>query len=295
VLIPNARFEEFLRRIEPPKGTREDNKVAYSALCGFLGRPDIFQSRLRSCHLSGSYARNTAIRPERSGEEVERSDLDVIVVTRFDHETIRPRALLTEMARVLEGRYEVERINTSSVRVRLEKADIDVVPLIPFAGRYLIPYAPEEGRAKYRETNSPEHVGWCNKLNRRFRGRFKPLVKILKWWRRHTVQEQSLRPRGFALEVLAARWALKREKHYGRAFLLLLERLYDQRKDKPFLRDPVLAENDVIHRVTDSQWDRFQSHVGRGIELCFRANRTKDLDEARDLWRKILGDPFHRA
>ena len=173
--------------------------------------------------LSGSYARDTSIRPQTSSDGQERPDVDIIVVTNFtadDH----PDDVLIEVCHALEDGedgYEVERINKRSVRVETWQADMDVVPVIETWNGY---HHRRPGCRTWKFTNPPEHTSWSSEQNTLFDGRFKKLVKLLKWWRRHN--PSGKRPKGFVLEVLVALHAPRNETHFGEAFAQLLENIY---------------------------------------------------------------------
>ena len=115
----------------------------------------------------------------------------------------------------------VERINKRSVRVVTPNAEIDVVPVIESGDVYQLP---DRDLGDWKGTNPPGQIDWSRDKNEAFDCRFKPLVKLFKWWRREN--KTGKRPKGFVLEVLVSLHAPRGEAHYGEAFAQMLESIY---------------------------------------------------------------------
>ena len=80
--IPQARFENFLKDIEPSRTTKSNASSAHTELRDFLKNDEDFKDYYQKSFLSGSYVRNTAIRPRAKNGQTERPDVDIIVVTK---------------------------------------------------------------------------------------------------------------------------------------------------------------------------------------------------------------------
>src|SRR5205085_11281309 len=135
--------------IEPSPTTKANASTAHTNLRYYLQYHDDFQERWLSDFLSGSYSRDTAIRPRMTADGQERPDVDIIVVTNYqtsDH----PEDVLLNLCEVLEGEYKVERVNKRSVRVVTANAEMDVVPVIKAWNGYLIP---DWETGQWKETN----------------------------------------------------------------------------------------------------------------------------------------------
>lgn len=294
-MVPNARFTELLTDIEPSNTTTSNASSAHNGVREHLEGHDTFSDRWVTSFLSGSYARDTSIRPQTSSDGQEMPDVDIIVVTNFA-ETDDPDDVLTEIRDALEDGddgYTVERINKRSVRVETWQADMDIVPVIEVWNGYMIADR-ETGTWKY--TNPPEHTRWSSEKNAAFDGRFKRLVKLLKWWRRHN--PSGKRPKGFVLEVLVAMHAPRDETHHGEAFAQLLENIYATYATqasmgvKPFIPDPAAANNDILAKVTIAQWQEFIEKVRVHAGYARRAQDEQDMEKATELWRRVFGDRF---
>ena len=291
-MVPNARFCELLADIEPSPTTKSNASAAHTQVRNHLRSHEFFKDRLSSDFLAGSYARDTAIRPKRVGDEEDRPDVDIIAVTTFDTSD-DPEDVLSELCAALEDGFEVERMNKRSVRLITKKAEIDVVPVVASGTSYQIP---DRELGSWKATNPPEHTRWSAAQNEAFDCRFKPLVKLFKWWRREN--KTGKRPKGFVLEVLVAHHAPSGEIHYGEAFAQMLQGIYDaygalaELGEKPFIADPGLPGSDILSKVSITDWKNFIERIR--VHACFarRAQDTDDMEEATRLWRRLFGDRF---
>jgi hypothetical protein len=292
-MVPNARFNELLTDIEPSATTKSNASSAHTGLRGHLRSHDDFRARWITDFLAGSYSRDTAIRPRTTEDGQERPDIDIIVETSFSSSD-EPEDVLEEVAAALEDAYEVERINKRSVRVATFNAEMDVVPVIRNGDSYLIPCR-EDGR--WKPTNPPAHNAWSTDQNAAFGGRAKKLVKMMKWWRREN-PTASKRPKGFVLEVLVANHGPRDETHLGEAFTKTLENIYAAYGamasfgQKPFIADPAIPSNDILGKVSGSQWKEFIEKVRVHAGYARRAQSEDDMEEATRLWRKVFGSRF---
>lgn len=294
--IPNARFEELLHDIEPSPTTTKQASRAHTRIRDHLRKQESFKDRYESSFLSGSYARDTAIRPKTSDDGVERPDVDIIVVTNFttaDH----PDDVLAEARSALEdggNGYEVQRVNKRSVRVETPQAEMDIVPVCEWPGGFMIP---DRESGDWMFTNPPVHTDWSAAHNKTFEGRFKPLVKMHKWWRR-TKPTPSRKPKGFVLEMLVAMHGPAGETHYGEAFARTLENIYAAYSPlvsmdyKPFIADPAISTSDILAKVTVPQWKDFVEKVRVHAEIARKAQDAEDMTEATRQWRRIFGLRF---
>ncbi len=89
--------------------------------------------------LSGSYKRDTAIRPAKIDGVLQRPDVDIIVVTNHTEDD-DPHAVLDALHQALvDAGYKNLKINRRSIAVTLATVDMDVVPVIEDGDAYLIP------------------------------------------------------------------------------------------------------------------------------------------------------------
>lgn len=294
-MLPNARFLELLKDIEPSPTTVSQASRAHTAVRDHLWAHPTFKGRMVTDFLAGSYCRDTAIRPRKTAEGIERPDVDIIIVTNFTTSD-DPDYVLAELAKALGTGFTVERINKRSVRVITRNAEIDVVPVCIEGDRYQLP---DRDLGRWKATNPPGHTTWSSRQNERFEKRFKPLVKLQKWWRREN--KTGKRPKGFVLEVIVSLNAPDREPHYGEAFAQLLENIYSnygslaEAGHKPYIDDPGLPGNDIMSKVSITDWKAFIERVRVHAGYARRAQNEQDEEQATALWRRIFGDRFPAA
>jgi len=292
-MVPNKRFTELLEDIEPSSTTTAASSKAHTAVRNHLRNHLTFKSYWEGDFLAGSYARDMAIRPKQAEDGHERPDVDIIVKTNFDT-TADPDEVLNELSAVLKDAFTVERVNKRSVRLLLPNAEIDVVPVVVRGDAFELP---DRDLGYWKRTNPPAHIVWSRDQNDRFGGRFKPLVKLFKWWRREN--KTGKRPKGFVLEVLVSLHAPINETHYGEAFAQMLENIHNAYAGlaalncKPTIQDPAIPGNDILSKVSITDWknflDRVRVHAGYA-----RQAQAPDIDpkEATLLWRSLFGARF---
>ncbi len=291
-MIPSARFNELLADIEPSATTKGNAAAAHTSVRNYLYNHPAFGQFFVGSFLAGSYARNTAIRPRRVGDELERPDVDIIIETSFDTNDA-PANIIETVFDALSEKFYVERKNKRSVRIVTNGTDLDVVAVVPYRRHYKLP---DRGLGEWIFTNPPAHNDWSRDQNEAFGGRFKPLVKLFKWWRREN--KTGNRPKGFVLEVLASLHAPYDEPHYGEAFAQMLENIYEAygaqaaRGRKPQIEDPGLADNDILSKISITDWCNFIERVRTHAGWARRAQDTDDTEEATRLWRKLFGARF---
>jgi hypothetical protein len=297
-MVPNKRFIELLADIEPSATTKSCASAAHTGIREHLRCQANFRDKYVRSFLSGSYCRDTSIRPRTVAGGQERADVDIIVVTNFTRND-DPEDVLKQVCRALEDGgegYEVERINKRSVRVETGKADMDIVPVIESGDGFLIA---DRDSGEWQYTNPPVHTQWSSDRNAEFDGRFKKLVKLLKWWRREN--PSGRRPKGFILEVLTGLHGPKNETHLGEAFAQLLENICAAYSSlakigyKPTISDPAVPANDILGKVTLAQWKDFLEKVRVYADYARRAQDEDDMEEATRLWQKVFGCRFPKT
>ena len=294
--VPNARFHELLKDIQPSPTTTAQASSAHRRIRDHLQKQKSFRHRYLQSFLAGSYARDTAIRPQTSANGIERPDVDIVVVTNFTTFD-SPDSVLTDLRNALKddgNGYEVKRINKRSVRVETWQAEMDIVPVCETTDGFMIP---DRDIGTWKFTNPPVHTGWSAEQNQMFEGRFKPMVKMLKWWRR-TNPTSSRKPKGFILEILLAMHGPTDELHFGEAFTKTLEYVHAEYNWnasmglKPFISDPAVPSSDILEKVTVAQWKDFLEKVRVYAGIARLAQDTDDMVEATRQWRRVFGNRF---
>jgi hypothetical protein len=295
-LITQQQFLDLLADIEPSATTKANASSAHTALRKFIRGADSFSPYHVETFLSGSYKRNTSIRPRKKGESLSRPDIDIIVVTNhtlYDH----PPNVVDLLYWTLRREYPEIRRQARSVGIATTLADMDVVPIIQPGGDGTTMYIPDRKLEKWVVTNPPGHTAWTTQVNERSGGRFKPLVKLMKWWRREN-QTVSKRPKGFVLECFTEQCFDTDQTQYADQFLGTLEQIVVKYafnillKTVPAIADPSVPGNSVTAGMTFDTFEGFYNKAKEHAELGRKAQAEPDADKSLAMWRKIFGPRF---
>ncbi|PEI96201.1 nucleotidyltransferase [Bacillus pseudomycoides] len=298
-MVTQNQFLEFLKDIEPSKTTKDDASKAHTDLRSFLEKDADFKPYRESDFLSGSYKRDTAIRPRIVDGKMTRPDVDIIVVTKYTKED-DPNEVINLLYDVLEKQYPNIRKQARSVGINTGKADMDVVPIIAPDGMEGKLYIPDRKQEKWLETNPPRHTTWTIEMNQESKGMFKPLVKIMKWWRRVN-PTIAKKPKGFVIECIVAECMDKSETKYGELFVKTMEEIvkryeiYIQLGTVPTIDDPGVPGNSVTDGITFDAFEGFYNKVKLHAEIGRRALEETNEDEALKWWRSIFGQRFPKS
>ncbi|OAK60203.1 hypothetical protein A3K87_24105 [Variovorax paradoxus] len=296
-MTTQQQFLDLLWEIEPSTSTVDACSSAHRTLRSALRSDENFGKLHVATFLSGSYKRDTAIRPQKIEGILQRPDVDIIVVTSHT-EGDDPHDVLDALHQALvDCGYANLKVNRRSIAVTLGSVDMDVVPVIVNGNSYLIP---DRELKKWLPTNPRQHTQWTVDVNSDADGRFKPLVKLVKWWRR--IHLSSLRrPKGFILECLVAEHMDYNQKNYETLFVELLETIRDTYRyyallgQVPHLEDPGVPGSNVFSNVTAEEFKTFYDKLEEHADLARKAKDETDDTEALRLWRSVMGSRFPAA
>jgi tRNA nucleotidyltransferase (CCA-adding enzyme) len=296
-MTTQQQFLDFLTEIEPSTSTVAACSSAHRNLRAGLRDDENFGEMHVDTFLSGSYKRKTAIRPQKIEGVLQRPDVDIMVETSHTEDD-PPKDVLDLLHQALiDSGYENLKVNRRSIAVTLVTVDMDVVPIIANGDTFLIP---DVELKKWLHTNPPAHTQWTVDVNAAADERFKPLVKLFKWWRRSHLADLR-RPKGFILECLVAEHMNYTENNYETIFVDLLETIrdaydwYAENGSVPFIRDPAVPANNVFSNVTAAEFKRFYNKVKAHAALARKAKNESDNDKALALWREVFGNRFPSA
>lgn len=295
-MVGQSNFREFLRDIEPSETTKTRSQSAHNNLRSFLKDHETFKEHNVETFLSGSYKRDTAIRPKTKDGETERPDIDIIVVT---NHTLRdkPQEVITLLYNTLKVKYPNIRKQTRSVGITTSTIDMDVVPIIAPFGTDDTLYIPDKKLDRWLVTNPPGHTKWTTEINKKFSGRYKPIVKLFKWWRREN-PTISKRPKGFVLECIAAECMDPGVDQYPELFVEMLENIKSKYSIDilsgrvPYIQDPSVPGNSVTNGMKFADFEGFYNKIKDHAEIGRKAITEDDEKRSLELWCKIFGDRF---
>jgi hypothetical protein len=196
--------------------------------------------------------------------------------------------------------YDDIRKQTRSVGVTTSTVDMDVVPIIEPDGEAGALYIPDRTLEKWIPTNPPGHTQWTTDVNTKAGGRFKPLVKLIKWWRRQNPTGGARQPKGFVLECMVAECMDFNETHYGELTARLFESIVGRYALQiafglvPHIADPAVPGNNVLSNVSFDDFKSFYELVKEHADIARATMNVDDEDGANELWRLIFGARFAR-
>lgn len=292
------QFTEFFKDIEPSPTTKGEASSAHTKLRKFLREHEDYKDVHIDTFLSGSYKRDTAIRPKIKDGKLMKPDVDIIVVVDYTLDD-SPKEVIEFLRKTLKaGGYNlVDPPNTRSVGVYTDKVDMDVVPIIAPHGLEGTLYIPDKKLDKWLETNPPKHTSWTTEVSKESNGTFKPLVKLFKWWRRES-PTISKRPKGFVIECIVAENMNYNEDSYEDLFLDTLENIVNNYESDilletvPFIDDPGVSGNSVTDGMTFDAFKGFYDKVKSHLEIGRQAQTEDDAEKELKLWRNIFGERF---
>lgn len=287
-----AQFDKLLQDIEPSPTSKSVASSAHRTLRKYLAEHEDFCNVHLDTFLAGSYRRNTAIRPRIVNGESCKPDIDIIVETNYTLDA-DPKDVLKLLREVLGQEYELDdHINDRSVGVKTAAVDMDVVPIIAPEGTDGPLYLPDRRLEKWLRTNPPGHTEWATQVNDDTDGRFKPMVKLIKWWRRH--HARSKRPKGFMIETIVAECMDRDNDQYPTLFVGTLEKIVSKYSinylvgSVPQIADPSVPGNIVTKRLSVEDFKLFYEEAKKHAELGRKALNEKDREKADEMWKEIL-------
>lgn len=300
---------ELVSQIEPTAAQKEGAKRSHSylrdILCtGQMGR------RITNDYLSGSYSRDTAIRPL--------DDVDIIFLidpAKWSTGLLsflsrpEPEKVLDSFANAIRYRYPVSSVyrQRRSVRLGLNHLDIDVVPAISDSSDPDFIWIPDRNSADWIKSSPKRHAANASATNKQQNGRFKPLVKLLKYWNGNLPSTANLK--SFAIETMAVRLFSKvsfetLEKglleyldfiaHFdGKAVAFRWPENYGMSFgwfdcDIP---DAAGTKTNIVAGIDDTRRKRFLEHAVRSRDRMLEAQRAISPVTAMDRLAKALRSP----
>ncbi len=292
----NNSFEIFLSRIEPTGATQAGAISAHKTLRDRLATDPEFAAYHIETFLSGSYRRSTAVQPIK--------DVDIVVIINANPNKDTPRQILAFLKRVLDKYYATKTApQRRSIRIDLADISMDVIPAVAPYGADREIQIPDCTLQEWIWTNPKGHIDWTKRLNEATkdkpsdRGRFVPLVKMAKWWKRVQLPDAK-RPKGFTLECLAGWHHDPSARDWADGFIAFLERVtmayaaYKTRDAVPPIPDPGLPGKAIPTGLTPREFKAFLAAAEISLALSRRARDAATAKESADLWRQVFGDRF---
>lgn len=282
-------FNTFLSNIEPSDSTVSYISSVQNNLRDYLASHPTYKEIHTQTFLSGSYAKHTSIRPKLYDGK---RDVDIVVVTSYNS-TQNSINVIQEIQDILTEKeiYCNAKIQSHSIGIELEGIGIDVVPVVcsDDGERYCI------GSSACNEwiiTDPKGHIRWSRDVNTDNGMKYKPTVKMLKWWRRSNCPDDKKYPKGIALEKIIADNLPDQNLNTEEYLVGTMQSIVDRYKGyidagiKPTICDPCVSENDLLAKYKFINIEAFILKLSEHLEII---NQDGSSNET---WRKILGNEF---
>lgn len=243
--------------------------------------------------MSGSYAKHTAIRP---AVDDKKRDVDIIVVTNYNKNDDSSK-VLSELEEILRGNnnYSNTTIQHHSVGVKMGEISVDIVPVIIEESDDSLYLVGDSETGAWTLTDPKGHKEWSTAVNQNNNQKYKPLVKVFKWWRKTNCPENSKYPKGITLEKIVADNLGDSSLTTEELLIDTIENIIDSYKEDyidkwelPVIDDPSekIVGNDLLSGYNISDFSDFIDKLIEHIKLL--------NDEGTDCetWRKIFGNEF---
>jgi hypothetical protein len=195
-------LRKVLRSIEPTAAQKSGARRSHWHLRELLDKSQL-GNRIVDIYLSGSYARETAIRPL--------DDVDIIVVVDPSYWDVPwlstlppPSKVIDTFAGAIRRRYPASTVfkQRRSVCLQLAHICIDVVPAVKASDKPKI-RIPDRDSGEWILSAPVMHAEVSARVNHQRAGLFKPVVKLAKLW--SSVLPDSSRAKSFTIETIATR------------------------------------------------------------------------------------------
>lgn len=286
----DSYFRGLLGNIEPSSAAVKKAKKAHEDLRAFLENDEEISKANPDTYLSGSYARDTALNSIK--------DVDVILQIDLDHSATAPDVVVAWLQEALQKHYEQVRAQGRSVQVTTGTGfDLDVVPSVPFSRRDGPVWIPDRDAQQWVATHPKGQIAFGVEKNSLTDGRYKPLVKIFKYWR-DRLPTETARAKSYILESLVAEGLLSPPQSYGGGVVDIFNSIYSSYfpylnlNTVPKISDPGYPSVNVAKRWKLNEFSAFIREVDSALKISIAALNSKDKDQSVKLWRKLFGEKF---
>jgi hypothetical protein len=302
----NALFDKFLQNIEPDEKMVRYAHSAHDPIRTFLEEDGDFGQYVEDTFLYGSYKRHTAVGDIK--------DVDIVVLTNFDTESedYAPQKVLRKLKSALARHYgdpKNQEYQRRSIRVNDPLPDnkdvemtLDVIPAVATDGNDNPLLVPDRDVKKWILSHPKGHLEHTTELNKdqNSKGRFVPLVKIMKWWWKYQCEirqpdVERPKPKGFWVEVLTGENFDASKHDWIDHFIATLESIsekYSDVEDVPELPDPGLSEETVRTSMTLDEFQVFMEAVNESLEQAKEARSENNDLRSSEIYKDIFGDEF---
>ena len=289
-------FDGFLKNIDPSASTVSYISSIQTNMRSYLKNHENYKNIHIDTFLSGSYAKHTSIRPVTGDKK---RDVDIIVVTTYSSDK-NSADVLNELRDILAEKsdYSSARIQHHSVGVDMSGISVDVVPVIVDEDDEQLYYIGNSETGDWTASDPKGHKTWSTGVNKNNNEKYKPLVKIFKWWRRVNCPGNRKYPKGIVLEKIVADNLGDSSLSMEDFFIETMQNIISAYNDdyvsqgiNPIIDDPSdkIISNDLLSDYSVNDFSEFIEKLEEHENLLNIEGPTNNT------WRKILGTEFPKG
>jgi hypothetical protein len=240
--------------------------------------------------LTGSYAKHTSIRPVLYDGK---RDVDIVIETIYTTDDDSTN-VLRELCDVIKQKtvYSSAHMQSHSVGVELSGIEVDIVPVVT-GTRDELYYIGDSKVNNWSLTDPKGHIIWSSEVNKESNGKYKPLVKMIKWWLRTNCPNGKKFPKGIAIEKIIADNLPDADLNTENYLVATMHNIvskykedYTDQNKMPVIDDPSIGGNNLIAKYKVEDFKAFVEKMSEHLTLI------NDNGTSNYVWRTIFGNEF---
>lgn len=286
----NSYFQGLCSSIEPGDAAVAKAKKSHEDLREFLRNDEEISKADPDTYLAGSYARDTAINYIK--------DVDVVLLLNMDHSKTSPDVAIAWVHASLQKKYSDTTPQGRSIQVKTSSGfDLDVVPSVPIGNRNGPILIPNRDVKSWVASHPKGQIAFGKEKNRTTGGYYKPLVKIMKFWRDRFTNEEA-KVKSYILENLVGENLAAEPSCYAVGVVSILQNVYQRyamylnMRTVPRISDMGYPSVNVAKRLKFNEFTAFMEEVRKAQATAISALKSQNEEESIRLWRQMFGAKF---
>ncbi|WP_191566218.1 SMODS domain-containing nucleotidyltransferase [Metabacillus idriensis] len=288
----SLHFKKFISNLSLNKARKERIDNALELWESILSEDVELSEKFRDFYSQGSYATKTAIRPSSD------SDFDVDVILLLDVEKGDSKEFFNWVKdRIKSKKAYEDKIKPQDRCVRINYSGdfhVDIVPARTTHGDSI--YIPSKKESDWVKTNPIGFKKWCDKMHKEHDEKFRPTVKILKYWRDENVGDFSA-PKSILLTTLVGQYMIAKDS-IAETLVATLENMVNkldeligesEKHEYISIANPSLEDENLARDWTVEKCQIFRNKLNRLYTKCLEAYEESDKEISIAKWQAIFG------
>lgn len=156
---------------------------------------------------------------------------------------------------------------------------------------------PDRDAGTWEDTHPLEQIRWTHTKNSACNGHYVNVAKAIKWWRR-VMRPTPKHPKSYPVEHLIGYGCPDSITSVAEGVTWALEKIRDDFASHaalcqtPFLANHGLPNDNVLARISGTDFQAFHGHVSEAATLARQALNEEDKQKSAGYWRDLFGDKF---